>query len=148
MKNKGFTLIEFVVALGIFVLIIGLGSTFNLSFLKSDILKSEQSKVVSLLSRARSLSMNNIHQSPHGFCYISPNYIIFRDNPGTKCVLGAITNQVFPAETSTADNGGTIFPNVIIFSQLAGTTTVANIHLTDGVKSLDVNINSEGTIEW
>ncbi|TSC70185.1 MAG: hypothetical protein CEO12_500 [Parcubacteria group bacterium Gr01-1014_46] len=147
-NNKGLSLIEIIIVIGILSLIISLGLVVDLSFLKNDILKTESSTIVSNLEKARNLAMNNMFESPHGFCYRKPNYIIFRDGPGTRCVEGASTNQIVPANINISQNPNTTFPNVIIFSQLAGTTTPASIKLSDGIKSLDINVNSEGTIEW
>lgn len=153
MKNthnhqKGLTLIEIMVVIGIFAMIASLGLFMDLSFLKSDILNSEQNIIVSTLEKARSRSMNNIYSVPHGFCYISPNYVIFRDGPGTRCVAGVSTNELVGANVGIADNPSTTFPGVIIFSQLAGTTTASSIHITDGVNSKDITINHEGRIDW
>lgn len=146
--EKGFTLIEIIVVMAIFSIIIGAGLLVNINFLKNDILKAEQSTIISALSKARSNSINNIFQNAHGFCYIPPNYIIFRDTPSTRCVAGVSTNQLIPANVNIANNPGSSFPDTIIFSQLSGTTTPKSIHITDGVKSFDITINYEGTIIW
>lgn len=146
--RKGFTLFETLIVIGIFTIIVSFGLTVDLNFLKSDILHKERSVIVSALEKARSRSMNNIFQSPHGFCYISPNYVIFRDGVGTRCVAGAVTNELIGANVNIAENLGSTFPAVIIFSQLSGTTTDSAIHITDGIKSADITTNYEGRINW
>lgn len=146
--KRGMTLIEIVVVLGILMLILSLGLSSSLGSFKINTLRSEGSSIISALEKARSKSMNNMLQSPYGFCYISPNYIIFQDGPGTRCISGVTSNVLISANTNISNNPGTTFPTIIIFSQLAGTTTPTNIHLTDGVKSLDININYEGAIIW
>lgn len=146
--KKGLTLIEILLVIGIFTLIISLGLITDLGFLKSDILQTEKSIVVSLLERARNRSMSNSFQSPHGFCFIPPNYVIFRDGPGTRCTAGVSTNEIIPANTNVAEDAGTTFPAFVIFSQLSGTSTPAVIHLTDGIKTEDITINYEGRINW
>lgn len=142
------TLIEIVVVLGILVLIISLGLSMSLGSFKIKTLKAEEASVISALEKARSRSMNNMFQSPFGFCYISPNYVVFQDGPGTRCVSGTPSNILISANKSIAKNSGTTFPGTVIFSQLAGTTTATSIHLTDGVTSADITINYEGTIIW
>ncbi len=146
--QKGLTLIEIMVVIGIFMLIIGFGTIVDLNFVKRDLLKAEEDVIVSSLEKARSRSMNNIFESAHGFCYISPNYIIFRDSPSTRCVAGESTNEVISANVGIAENSGTTFPTFVIFSQLAGTTTDNSIVLSDGVRLKNITINHEGRIDW
>ncbi len=141
-------MIEILVAIGILTLIASVGLVVNINFLKTDILKTEQQTILSALERTRSYSLNNLFQSPHGLCYIAPDYVIFRDGPGTRCVSGVSTNILIPANADIMGNSGTIFPSYVIFSQLAGTTTGSTIHLTDGITSADITINYEGTIIW
>lgn len=141
---KGFTLIEIIVVVAIFTLIIAFSSIIDLSAFKRDIFRAEQSTIVSTLEKARSRSMANMFQSAHGVCYASGNYIIFYDG---SCD-GTLTDELILANTNIAENPLTTFPTNIIFSQLAGTTTGATIHITDGVKSADININNEGAINW
>lgn len=142
------TLIEIAIAIGIMTLIVSFSMVTDLNFLKSDALRSEESIIVSALVKARSRSMSNLFQSAHGFCYISPNYVVFRDSPTTRCVSGVTTNELIPANINIANNSSTIFPGPVIFSQLAGTTTDGIIHITDGIKSEDITINYEGRINW
>lgn len=141
---KGFTLIEIIIVVGIFTLIIAFASTIDLSAFRRDLFRAEQSTIVSALEKARSRSMTNLFESAHGVCFITPNYIIFRANDGL-CDKNAPSNELIPANTNITVTFSQ--PN-IIFSQLAGTTTDATIHITDGTKSADININYEGTINW
>ncbi len=146
--KRGMTLIEIVVELGVLILIISLGLSMSLGSFKTNTIKVEQASVISALEKARSRAMNNMFQSPFGFCYISPNYIIFQDGPGTRCVSGIPSNILISTNENIASNPGSTFPSSIIFSQLSGTTTATSIHLTDGIESVDININYEGTIIW
>lgn len=145
-NRKGFTLIEIMIAIGILALIASLGLAMDLSFLKSDILQAEQSIIVSGLEKTRSRSMNNMFASPHGFCYVSPNYVIFYGR--LTCLPLSATDELIGSNITISDNPSSTFPAVIVFSQLAGTTTSATIHITDGLKSKDININYEGRIDW
>ena len=145
--QKGFTLIEIIVVLAILTFIVSFGLIIDLNFFKSNILRAEQSVIVSTLEKARSRSVSNMFESAHGFCYVAPNYIVFRDR--TTCLPVGAADEVIPANTTIASNPLTTFsPGTIIFSQIAGTTTDATIHITDGLKSADITINNEGTIVW
>jgi len=144
MNSRGFTLIEILVVVAIIGLIISVGLTLDLNSFKRDIFHSEESIILSLLEKARSRSMTNYYQTTHGLCYIAPNYVIFR---GTTCT--AVGSEISPANAvvASASNFSTTFPT-IVFTQLTGTTTAATIHITDGVKSADIILNNEGTINW
>jgi len=142
-NNKGFSLIEIVVVLGIFILILAVGLVVNLSFFKSDIFSAERRTIVSSLEKARSRAMTNMYQTPHGFCYIEPNYVIFR---GDTCAP-ASTNEIIGANAEIAEHASTILPTVV-FSQLTGTTTGVTIHITNGIREADIIINNHGTINW
>jgi len=153
--SVGFTLIEIVVVIAILGMILVFGLITNLNSFQRDTFRSEQSTLVSILEKARNRSMNNIFGSSHGVCYIAPNYIIFRGR--TNCLPTSSVDELIPANTNIANlsNFSTTFPTVI-FSQLAGRlvpqlTPINNeliIHMTDGIKSADIKINNEGTINW
>ncbi len=142
MKAKsGFTLIEILIVMAILCMIIAFGSIIDLSAFKSDNFEVEKSKIISVLERARSHSMANMFDSSFGVCYIAPDYIIFR---GGTCTISA-TSETISANTNITTS---FAPTAIIFEGLTGNTTSATIHLTDGIKSADININNEGTISW
>ncbi len=138
--NKGFSLIEIIVVIGVVAVVIGFGVVTDLSAFRRDTFQTEEAKIVSILQKARSRAMSNIYDTNHGVCYIAPNYVIFKGNTCT-------TGDSIPANTDISSNGGTLFP-AIVFNRLSGTTTGATIHITDGIKSDDIMINNEGTINW
>lgn len=139
--SQGFTLVEITIVLGILTFIIAFGLFFDFNLLKSDLLRAEQATIISSLEKARGRSMNNMFESTHGVCYIAPNYIIFR---GDTCAVSGTSEVIEGNEGITV-----IFsPSVVVFSQLAGTTGGATIQVSDGVKSANIIINNEGTINW
>ncbi|MBP6060750.1 MAG: prepilin-type N-terminal cleavage/methylation domain-containing protein [Candidatus Pacebacteria bacterium] len=143
MRNTGFTLIEILLTVSIFGVIINLSSGLNLSSLERNSLFSEQILIVSILERARSLAMANLDNQDYGFCYLTPNYIIFK---GDDC--NQEQNDEIPANTHISDHPGTTFPSQIIFKKLTGDSTDATIHLRDSTKTVDININHAGRIDW
>src|SRR3989338_2614791 len=145
-KNQsrgGFTLIEIIVVIGILIVIISFGIIVDFSSLTFGTFQTEESKIISVLERARSRSMANMFDTTHGVCYLAPNYVIFR---GT-CIVGASTNELILANTNIAENSGTIFPT-LVFDILTGNTTEDIIIITDGVKTKEITINNEGAINW
>lgn len=138
---------EMIVVIGIFTVIVSVGLVVNLSFFKTDIFQAEETIIVSALQKARSRSINNIYGSVHGVCFVGTSYRIFYGR--TSCLPISSKDETIGSNASvaTASNFSTSFPTVI-FSQLAGTTTGATIHITDGIKSADIITNYEGTIIW
>lgn len=148
MKDKrGFTLIEILVVIGIFGVIIAFSMTINLSNFTINTFSAEQSKLISVLERARSHAMANMFESKYGFCYDTGDYIIFHDGICDK----SLTDETVVANANIASHPSTIFPTKIVFNQLSGNTDSISdivIHLTDGIKSTDIKINNEGVIKW
>ena len=146
-KQKGFTLIEIIVVVSILIVIISFGMTIDLNAFKRDTFLAEQSKIVSVLTRARSHAMANMFDKNHGVCYIAPDYVIFYDEDCDK----STTDETIPANADIASNPGTVFlssTSPIIFYQLTGNTSGATIHLTDGIKEAEITVNNEGAINW
>ncbi len=143
---KGFSLIEIIVVMAIIGIIMSIGLMFDFNSFKGYYFRSERATLVSILERARSRAMNNYYGTSHGVCFISPNYIIFK---GSTCTSGSPDNELIPANQKiyTSSNFSSTFPT-IVFSQLTGTTTGGTIHITDGLRSGDITINNEGTINW
>ena len=161
--KKGFSLIEILVVIGILGVILAFGMTINLSAFTSGTLQGEESKIVSVLSRARSHAMANMFQTTFGVCYDSTNknYVIFQ---GITCNAGATTSELIPANkdiaTDSASNILTAFP--IVFEQLTGKPTPTMISVADAPclvnekkvavafqgKTSNICINNEGTINW
>ena len=142
-KHKGFTIIELLVALAILTVIISFGVIINFSAPANSTFDTEESKIVSLLGRARSQAMANMFESVHGFCYNKGDYVIFYDDTCDK----SNTDEIIPANINIAENSATILP-IVIFDRLSGNTDGFTIHLEDGTRKADIIINNEGTINW
>ncbi len=137
-RKKGFALFEIILVIAVLAIILSLGMTVDLSSFRRDTFLTEQWKLASILQRARSRAMSNMFDTNHGVCYTPPDYIIFKGDDYTD------------GESAPANTNITItFPSSpIVFDRLTGKTTGATIHLTDGIKSADITINNEGTIDW
>src|SRR3989344_3780506 len=95
-NQRGMTLIEILLVVGILGLILAFGMTVNFSAFTTGTLQGEESKIVSALERARSHAMANMFESKYGVCYDAGNYIIFR-NGRTDCLPTASTDENIPA---------------------------------------------------
>lgn len=142
---RGFTLIEVVVVIGIFVGIISLGLFLSMETFRGTLYRSEVSTIVSVLERARDRAMNNVNQTTWGVCYLGSSYVIIK---GAACVQSSVQDTII-ANPGVAQASG--FPSsfpVVQFSQLAGTTTGATIAVRQNDRTQTITINNEGTILW
>ncbi len=145
-RTKGFTLIEVLVVVGIFILLASLGLFMSLDTYRGTSVRSERDMVVVLLEKARSQSMNNINQATHGFCFdnAGKNYAVFE---GLNYAV-AVNKEFTPAGNITlapdCSSGG------VIFEQLSGSLvgSPVSLVLTQNSQSRTVSINSEGLIDW
>ncbi len=143
-RFSGFTLIEVAVTIAILLVIISFGAVVSMDSFRGYLFQSERTLIVSALTRARGLSLNNVSGVPHGLCYdsVAHQYVIFQ---GRNCILGAASNETINANQNITVTG---LSSSIIFSQLAATTSPATIHLSDGTYTSEIMINYEGTITW
>ena len=146
LDNKGFVLMEFLVALVILTTIAGFGLFFGMDLLRNFSFNYEKNLLINILQKSRSKALANINQSNHGFYFDSANksYVIFQGDS----YLGhdATLDETFPAgkniEVSGIPAGG------IIFHQLSADSLPVNITISDGIRSAIISINEEGRISW
>lgn len=151
--NKGFTLIEIVIAIAILVTIFGLGLFISIDFYKGYSLRSEKSTMVSLLSKARSQSASNINQVRHGVHFANPlQYILFECKANTpQCTSYSQADKkkdivITPSYQTTITSPA--LPFDVVFDQLSGQTQGFTITGTDQKTPYTISINSEGRIDY
>ncbi len=153
--NSGFTLIETLIVLSIFIVLIGVVSVVSFNSYQGYLFRSERSTMVSVFERARSRAMANYFETAHGVTYDTAlhRYIIFR----APYVPGNATNEIIPGNPNSTITGlGTI-----IFDQLTGKpnplssgastgclTDEKSIRIIESNKDSYVCINNEGRINW
>ena len=140
--NKGFTIIEIIVVIGLIVAILAFGSIFDINSFSRELARGETSTLVSVLNKARSKSMNNLYNAPHGVYIDTNDFVIFRTssyNPTEP------TNEKFPRNTNVAISG----MNSVIFERLSGEPNTTGVFtLSDGTNTKTIEIKSSGLIEW
>lgn len=142
--NQGFTLIEILVTMGIFAVLLSLGLWFGIDFYKVYAFNSEQQLVVGLLQKARSQSLANINQQPHGLHIDSSGYTVFE---GSTYASNPSSYQTYEKHPGVTNNNLDI-----TFEQLSGrplpVPTTKTLTLQLDSKSATITINPEGQINW
>ncbi len=142
-------MIELIVVIAIVALIFALGLFMSMETFRGTLFRTDRDTALSILGRARSRAINNIHQTAWGVCYDdgAHAYVTFR---GSTYVAGAATNESFDGSPSATI---TNFPlcssgSGIVFAQLSGTTSPRNITLVENARTASISINDEGRIDW
>lgn len=142
--RRGFTMIEILVTISILAILIGMGLFMSLDFYRHTLVNDERDLVVSLLLKARTQSIDNLDQLPHGVCFVAPNYVIFR---GTACTATSSTSELTPKGGGINITGLTATSSVI-FNQLSGDASTTSITLSQDSNVKVISINNEGRIDW
>jgi prepilin-type N-terminal cleavage/methylation domain-containing protein len=143
--GAGFTLIELIVVMAIFLIAGGFGLVLSMDSYRSYNFREQQNLLVGLLQKARSESMENINQQPHGL-YISQNpaeYVLFQGP--SYAGRDALEDITFPGSGSFSCGG----LNEIVFTQLSGSVPISGaITLDDHIHPvININLNNEGRID-
>jgi prepilin-type N-terminal cleavage/methylation domain-containing protein len=167
--NRGFTLIEIIVAVAILTIILAFGVSINFNAYTRGIFQSEESKVVSSLERMRSQALNNVcigstctDGKKHGLCYDSGSkkYIMFQGNTYTTRDSSVdismdansnITISAIPNILLCSTGSGIVFNQLTgkLFPLLSPATNEVDINVDDGTGlPKHIKINNEGRINW
>jgi len=140
--GAGFTLIEILAVIGILAVLGTFGYLVTIDFYKSYAFNAERNAIVAILQKARSQSLANINQFPHGVHFDSDQYVIFQ---GSVYDSGNSFNQKIPAAFGITHSG--IID--VVFAQLSGDASPGgNLILSDGKRLTTISINNEGRINW
>lgn len=142
--DKGFTLLEVMISVGILALVAGSAMMFMGNFLSQSNLRSEHTLVLSLVKQARTLSLANRNRKAHGVKILSSTYVLFEgwSYAGRDASLDLSYNR----DTSVMITG----PSEIIFYTLSGRsgTTALTFGHASTTTTYAININTEGSIDW
>ncbi|MDQ5954247.1 MAG: hypothetical protein QG583_175 [Patescibacteria group bacterium] len=153
-KQKGFTLIEMMIVIGIISIVGGLGLYFGFDSYRGYSAHSNRDLLVSTLQHARSQSISNVcfgnssnpceDGKPHGVKILNDKYIIFQGSSFTS------RDEDYDAEIEINPNTTYSGMNEIVFAQLSGDiSTAGDITLTDTTGRIStISINNEGQVIW
>jgi prepilin-type N-terminal cleavage/methylation domain-containing protein len=141
-KRSGFTLVELLVAVTIFVLLFGLGAVIDSRSYRRASLESERDAVVNLLARARNQAMNNVHEANHGFAVTASDFVVY-EGPSYASRVQSL-DESFPRTGGLTLSGSTD----VNFRALDGVAASSTIEILNEQRSSTIIVNSEGMIEW
>jgi type II secretory pathway pseudopilin PulG len=130
--NKGFTLIEVLVVVGLLITVFAIGAITNVGMYTRELSRSEQSDLLTVLQQARSRSMNNVNASAHGV-YFGNDLNCYYVFEGTSYGGDSCDNSGNPERNTniTSETSPTNFSEVN-FAQLSGNPNrVGTITMTD-----------------
>ena len=140
--SAGFTLLEVMIALGLGVMLMGLGLVLSMDVWRGTSFRSEQDVLVSLLYKVRSRAVSNIHEENHGLYIDKGNkqYVIFEGD------LSDSNKLTFDMSKSVTFDDA--YDDQIIFAARTANTLGYTIRMMGEGKENIVTINEEGGITW
>jgi len=141
---------EVLIVMGIFVLVGGFALFVSMETYRGTNFRSDRSVLIAALERARAQSVNNVclgtgctNGKPHGVKMLTNNTLVLFQG-ASYAARDTDVDSVFRMDTATT-TGASEF----VFSQLAGTSTPAEIVLTEQTGRVSTTtISSEGQITW
>lgn len=147
MVDRGFTLIEILIAMGMYIGLLSIGLAVTMHDYRLHIVRAEEETLVALLESARSQAMNNINGTSHGVAINPPDYphayIVFEGEEYGVAVGEVITQQyALDIKEESLD--------VVVFEQLSGNAREPGriMFIDSGGIEKEIEINAEGRIDW
>jgi prepilin-type N-terminal cleavage/methylation domain-containing protein len=125
MFRRGFTLIEVLIVMGLFVLLLAFVVPIGLSFYQSQITDETALELASAFDRARSDARLGKSESAYGIKVLSDRYVLFRgDSYATRVSVEDMTTM-FPGGTVvTASPSEYVFSKLDAFASATGTVNL------------------------
>ena len=140
--SDGFTLLEVFLVLCLLAIIFAIGVPLVFTFYLDSELVTEKDNLVTILQRARNLAMTGEGANSHGVYFDTDKYVVFEGDDYSNRV------QAYDHDFSRPGLVEVTGPSEIVFETLSGRTTSSSFNLDNGRKSLDINVNMEGVINW
>ena len=140
--KRGFTLMEVLISMGILVILLGVSTPFVLHFYRRYILDSERGALLTLMRRARTMSMAGTGSSDHGVHIASDQFTLFEGS--SYAMRNQSKDQTFSYNDIVVITG----QSDILFKYLSGESSSTSFRLDNGNKQSSIYVNTEGRIDW
>ena len=142
-KNKGFSLLELLLVVGILAAIFSFSAPFLLDFYTNQLTGDTQSNIIDALQRARHNAVLQKNDSNFGVHIVAGSYIIFQTPDLTYTNRVSAQDEIFPVVNKINFTG----PANIIFSKFTGLpSATGTIILNYGSIAKGVTIDNTGSI--
>ena len=142
-SQKGFTLLEIMIVIGLFALLVGISIPFGLDVYRSYVLISETRNMVSFLRRAETLSFTNTRNDSYGVMIMNDRFVVFRGASFATRDTAFDEEYLRSPLVTVSGIAHIVFAAVTGRPDIMGTTTFSN-----GVNEQTVFINEHGTLFW
>lgn len=141
-RNRGLSIIEILLSSAILVMLLTLGAPVAVDFYQSELITSERDNLVSILKRARTLSLANKDKSAHGVYIDNNQYVLFEGSSY------AARNTIY--DEPSVRNSALVFSGAgeIVFAPLSATAPSATVSANIGQKTFTIATNTEGGVMW
>lgn len=150
--ERGLTLLELILVIGIFALITGVASVQLANFQRGTVLESASKDMVSALRLAHDKAMlgedGNINGQgdPWGIRFANSTADTYASFYGATYNVNNVKETTYlspPLTFSTPAEGNN---TDVIFTKLSGTTTASSITLTDGSQTKTITVDTSGRV--
>lgn len=142
-KNKGFSLIEMIVVMGMMLVVFYFSVPYGINFYRSQMLEAARGNIINALEQARHNAILQKNDSNFGvtLSQVANSYVVFQGTAyGTRAVD---QDEIFPLSADIAYTGLTD----VIFYKLTGLpSATGTISLTYGTVSKTILIGDSGGI--
>jgi len=140
--SRGFTVLEVVLVIGILAIIFSIGVPITFNFYINYELATERDNLIAIYQQARDSSMTGEGGLAHGVYLTSNGYVLFE---GSSYANRLVERDLDFSRSNLVEVTG---PTETVFEVLSGRTSSESFSLTNGKKTFNVEINTEGRISW
>src|SRR4051812_42206097 len=141
--RRGFTLIELLIVIAIMSQIAAFGISLSARSYRRGVIDSERDTLKGALEKARSEAMANLNQSAHGLAVTAGSYVVFQGDSFS------VRNAAFDQPIARTGGFTLAGPSEIVFQAIEGTVATSGVFMIGNeVKTLSVEVNQEGRIQW
>ncbi len=142
-SSNGFTLLELLVVIGIFLLLFAVSDSTFLKFKSHNNLEIATGGVIEGIRLAQSSAQSGKGNSKWGAEIISNSVVVFKGNTYATRDTTADQNISFSGGISASGL------SEVVFEKITGITgTTGTIILTNGTDTKNININAKGTVTY